>query len=152
MVPERPFDVQFLDEAFGAQYEAERRFGTLFGGFATLAIVIACLGLLGLVAYSARQRTKELGIRKVLGASTESLVLLLTTEVVVLAGVAFVVAVPVVLWGMSRWLETFAYHTSIGVGVLLGAGVLALLVAGGTAGLQAWRAARLDPATALRTE
>ena len=152
MVPERPFDVQFLDEAFGAQYEAERRFGTLFGGFAILAIVVACLGLLGLVAYNARQRTKELGIRKVLGASTESLVLLLTTEVVALAGVAFLAAVPVVLWGMSRWLETFAYHTSIGAGVLLGAGVLALVVASGTAALQAWRAARLDPATALRTE
>jgi putative ABC transport system permease protein len=152
MVPQRPFDYIFLNEAFGAQYEAEQRFGKLFAGFAGLAILIACLGLLGLVAYSAEQRTKEIGIRKVLGASQRSVVLLLTREVVVLAVVAFAVATPVAIWGMSEWLNTFAHRTDIGAGVVLGAGLLAVIVAGGTAGLQAWRAARLDPVNALRAD
>ena len=152
MVPQRPFDYAFLDEAFGAQYEAEQQFGKLFAGFAGLAILIACLGLLGLVAYSAEQRTKEIGIRKVLGASRQSVVLLLTREVVVLTVAAFAVAAPVVVWGMSEWLDTFAYRTDVGAGIVLGAGILAVLLAGGTAGLQAWRAARMDPVNALRTD
>lgn len=152
MAPGRPFDYRFLDEAFGAQYEAERRFGRLFAGFAGLAILIACMGLLGLVSYSAQQRTREIGIRKVLGASQQSVVGLLTREVLLLAAAAFLVAAPVVMWGMDQWLESFAYQTDVRISVLLGAGALAVVVAGGTAALQAWRAARLDPVAALRTE
>jgi putative ABC transport system permease protein len=152
MAPQRPFAVRFLDDAFGAQYAAERRFGTLFGVFAGLAIVIACLGLLGLVAFAAQQRTKEIGVRKVLGASTTSVVALLTKEVVQLAGVAFVVAAPAIYWAMEQWLSRFAYRAEIGWGVVLASGLLALVVAASTAGVRAWHAARIDPTRALRTE
>jgi len=152
MAPQRPFVVRFLDDAFGAQYAAERRFGTLFGVFAGLAILIACLGLVGLVAFAAQQRTKEIGVRKVLGATTASIVALLTKEVMQLAGVAFIVAAPVIYWAMEQWLSGFAYRTEVGWGVVLASGLVALVVAAGTAGARAWQAARIDPARALRSE
>jgi len=152
MAPQRPFAVRFLEDAFGAQYTAERRFGTLFGVFAGLAILIACLGLVGLVAFAAQQRTKEIGVRKVLGATTASVVALLTKEVVQLAGVAFVVAAPAIYWAMEQWLSSFAYRTEVGWGVVFASGLVALVVAAGTAGARAWLAARIDPARALRSE
>ncbi len=152
MIPTRPFDYQFVDDAFGAQYEAERRFGQLFGILAGLAVFIACLGLFGLAAYAAAQRTKEIGIRKVLGASVPSLVSLLTKDVVKLVAVAFVVAVPVAYLAMDRWLDTFAYRTGIGLGVFVLAGVLALLIALATVSTQALRAASVNPVEALRSE
>ncbi|MEM1041806.1 MAG: ABC transporter permease [Bacteroidota bacterium] len=151
-VPSRPFDYAFVDEAFGAQYEAERRFGRLFGVLAGLAIFIACLGLFGLAAYATAQRKKEIGIRKVLGASVGSVVVLLSKDVVKLVAVAFAVAAPVAYLAMDRWLDTFAYRTGIGPGVFLLAGTLALVIALGTVSTQALRAASVDPVEALRSE
>jgi putative ABC transport system permease protein len=152
IVSARPFDYAFLDEAFGAQYEAERRFGRLFGALAGLAIALACLGLFGLAAHAAAQRTKEIGIRKVLGASVLSLVGLLTRDVVALVAVAFVVATPIAYLAMNRWLDGFAYRVDLGLGVFVIAGALALLVALATVSVQAVRAATMDPVRALRHE
>ena len=152
LVPDRPYDATFVDQYFARLYEHDRRFGRLFAVVAALAIFVACLGLFGLATHTVQQRTKEIGIRKALGATATSLVGLLSNDFAKLVGVAFAVAVPVAYLGMSRWLDGFAYRIDLGVGVFVASGALALAVALGTVGVQAWRAARLDPTRALRTE
>jgi putative ABC transport system permease protein len=152
MVPHRPFEAFFLDERFAAQYQAEERFGRAFGIFAFLAIVIACLGLFGLVAYAVQQRTKEIGVRKVLGAQVPQLAVLLSRDFVVLVLVAFVVAAPVAYLGMQRWLASFAYHVELEPWVFVAAGALVLLIALATASIHTVRAAMADPIEALRSE
>jgi putative ABC transport system permease protein len=151
-VPHRPFEYQFLDERFDQQYRADEQFGRIFGVFAGLAILVACLGLFGLAAFTAQQRTKEIGVRKVLGASVASLVALLSRDVLKLVLVAFAVAAPLSWFAMSRWLEGFAYRTPLGPLVFLAAGALALLLALATVSTQALRAASADPIKALRYE
>lgn len=150
--PGRPFTYSFLDAHFDALYRAERRLGTLFGYCALLAVFVACLGLFGLAAYAAEQRTKEVGVRKVLGASAPQIVVLLSKDFVRLVAVAFVVAAPVAYFAMHRWLEGFAYRTSITWDVFAAAGLAALAVALVTVGFQAVRAALADPVKALRYE
>lgn len=152
MAPHRPFEARFFDDTFARFYEQDRRVGRIVGVFAGLAIFVACLGLFGLATHTVQQRRKEIGIRKALGATAAGLVALLSGDFAKLVGIAFAVAVPVAYWGMSRWLEGFAYRIDLGVGVFIAAGVLALIVALGTVGIQAWRAARLDPTKALRSE
>ncbi len=142
----------FLDESFDALYRSEARFGALFGTFAALAIFIACLGLFGLSAYSVQQRTKEIGIRKALGASAASVAGLFSKDFLKLVLIGFVVAVPVSYLAMSRWLDGFAYRIDIGSGVFLLAGGAALLVAVMTVSWQSARAAGLDPVRTLRYE
>ena len=151
-VPSRPFDYQFLDEQFAQQYVAERRFGRLFGAFSGLAILISCLGLFGLAAHAASQRTKEIGVRRVLGASVAQVVALLSQDVVALVGVGVLLAVPVVWLGMSRWLEGFAYRIAIGPVPLVSAALIVLVVALATVSAHAVRAATADPVRALRSE
>jgi len=149
---DHPFEYSFLADDLAAQYESEARLGRLFLGFAGLSILIASLGLFGLAAYATRQRTREVGIRKALGASGRSIVALLSRDFLLLVGLAFLLAAPVAYLGMDRWLQTFAYRTDVGI-VLLGfAGGLAMLIAILTVSTQAWRAARTNPATALRME
>ena len=150
--PDRPFAYSFLDEDMEALYAAEQRLGWIAGAFAGLAVFIACLGLFGLAAFAAEQRTKEIGVRKVLGASVASIVALLAKEFVMLVGVAFVVAVPVAYLAMRRWLEGFAYRIDLGVGVFLLVGTLALGIALLTVSYQAVKAAQADPVKALRYE
>ena len=152
VVPAVPFAHRFLDEAYDALYRAEMRTGRVFATFSGLAILVACLGLFGLAAIAARQRTREIGIRKALGASVSGLVLLLSKEFLQLVGIAFVVAAPVAYWGMQRWLADFAYRTEVGVSVFVLAGLIALGVALLTVSTQAYRAAATDPVKALRTE
>ncbi len=152
LAPNRPYDATFVDQYFARLYEQDRQFGRLFAAFAALAIFVACLGLFGLVTHTVQQRTKEIGIRKALGATAASLTALLSRDFAKLVGVAFAVAVPIAYLGMSRWLEGFAYRIDLGAGVFVAAGALALVVALGTVGVQAWRAARLDPTKALRSE
>lgn len=152
LVPYRPFMYSFLDQSFDALYRDEDRFGALFGTFAALAIFIACLGLFGLAAYSVQQRTKEIGIRKALGATAASVAALFSRDFLKLVLVGFVVAVPVAYLAMSRWLDGFAYRIDIGPGIFLLAGGLALLVAVLTVSYQSARAARLDPVKTLRYE
>jgi putative ABC transport system permease protein len=150
--PNAPFEASFVDAALNAQYRAEQRLGQLIGLFSGLAIIIACLGLFGLAAYTAQQRTQEIGIRKALGASLGGLVVNLSKEFVALVGVAICVAAPLAYWGMQQWLQTFAYRIDVGVGTLVAAGAVALVIALVTVSTQTVRAARIDPAKALRSE
>ena len=151
-IPNRPFNYYFLDEFFDKQYRDEQRFGRLFLNFAALAIIISCLGLLGLASYSTVQRTKEIGIRKVLGASVSGIVNLLSTDFLKLVLIAFTIAVPVAWYFMHRWLEDFAYHTDINLWVFVLAGVCALTIAFLTVSFQAIKAAITNPVKSLRTE
>jgi putative ABC transport system permease protein len=152
LAPGYAFTYTFLDEDFGRLYLREERLGRLFGLFAGVAVLIACLGLFGLAAFVAEQRRKEVGVRKVLGASVGGLVALLSKDFVRLVFVGVVVAAPLAYWLMNQWLEAFAYRITLGPGVFLAAGALALLVALGTVASQAFRAATSDPVRALRSE
>jgi putative ABC transport system permease protein len=152
LIPARPFSYFFLDESFDKQYSDEERFGKLFLNFAVLAIIISCLGLLGLASYSTVQRTKEIGIRKVLGASVSGIVNLLSVDFLKLVVLSFIIAAPVAWYFMHRWLEDFAYHTNINVWVFLLAGICALLIALFTVSFQAIRTAVANPVKSLRTE
>ncbi|HLZ89263.1 MAG TPA: FtsX-like permease family protein, partial [Puia sp.] len=150
--PNDPFNYFFLDDFFNRQYKADQEFGKVFGLFATLAILIACFGLLGLSAYNVVQRTKEIGIRKVLGATVRQLLYLLSRDFVTLVLVAFVIAVPLTWWLMDHWLRDFAYRIHIGWWVFAVAGVLAVLIAVLTVVFQAWRTATANPVRSLRSE
>jgi putative ABC transport system permease protein len=151
-IPNRPFSYYFLDEFFDKQYRTEERFGKLFLNFAILAIIISCLGLLGLASYSTMQRTKEIGIRKVLGASVSGIVNLLSKEFLTLVIISFVIAAPIAWYFMYKWLQDFAYHTSISVWVFGLAGFSALAIALLTVSFQAIKAAVMSPVKSLRTE
>jgi putative ABC transport system permease protein len=150
--PDRPFVYSFLDEGWAAMYRAEQRQGQTISAFAILTILVACLGLLGLAAYVTERRTKEIGIRKVLGASVPSIVVLLSKEFTCLVLVANLIAWPLAWYAMHRWLESFAYRIELGPGVFVLGGVLALLIAWLTVSFQAIRAARANPVEALRYE
>jgi putative ABC transport system permease protein len=151
-IPNRPFEYYFLDEFFDKQYRAEERFGNLFTNFAVLAIFISCLGLLGLASYSTIQRTKEIGVRKVLGASVSNIVNLLSSEFIKLVLIAFVIAAPIGWFGMNIWLSDFAYRTTITWWIFAIAGTSAILIAFFTISFQAIRAAVMNPVKSLRTE
>jgi putative ABC transport system permease protein len=150
--PDRPFESFFIDQRFDALYRSDQQIGRLFGVFALLAILVACLGLFGLSAFSAEQRTKEIGIRKVMGASAAGIALLLSREVTRLLLLAVVIAVPIAYFSMDRWLSGFAYRVDLGAGVFVLAALAALLVAWLTVGYQSVRAALADPVKALRYE
>lgn len=150
--PETPFDYTFLDDNFDKLYESEQRQATLFTSFACIAIFIACLGLLGLSAFAISQRIKEIGVRKVLGASTNSIVRLLSADFLKLVVVAAVLAFPVAWYAMHNWLKDFAYRTDIHWWVFIAAGMLAAIVAFVTVSLQAVKAAVANPVKSLRTE
>ncbi len=150
--PKDPFDYFFLDESFGQQYKADLLFGKVFGVFAFLAILIACFGLLGLSAYNVLQRTKEIGIRKVLGASVQSILVLLSRDFLKLIFISLLLAIPVGWYIMSRWLQDYAYRVNIGWWVFGIAGAAALMIAIVTICIQAIKAAIANPVKSLRTE
>ena len=150
--PADPFNYYFLDDLFDQQYKADQSFGKIFGLFAFLAIIIACFGLLGLSAYNVLQRTKEIGIRKVLGASVQNVLYILSKDFITLVLIAFVIAVPVTWFIMHNWLQDFAYRINIQIWVFAIAGVLAILIALLTIGIQALKAAVANPVKSLRTE
>jgi putative ABC transport system permease protein len=152
VAPGQPFEYTFLDEAFGKMYSSEKQLGEIFGIFAALAIIIACLGLFALTAFTAEQRTKEIGIRKVLGASVGSIVLLLSKEFGKLIVLAFILAAPLSHFAVDKWLESYEYKTEIGIAVYILAGLAAFAVAWLTMGFQSVKAARGNPVTALRSE
>ncbi|MBN3583163.1 ABC transporter permease [Algoriphagus aestuarii] len=152
LAPHRPFIYSFLDEDFNSQYESDFRFRQIFTSFSILAIFIACLGLLGLATYTAEQRTKEIGIRKVLGADIGSIVGLLSKDFVKLVLVAILVATPVAWFGMNKWLEGFAYQVPVHWWVFLVSGVLAVVVALVTISFQAIKAALMNPVKSLKSE
>ncbi|MEO8110885.1 MAG: ABC transporter permease [Ginsengibacter sp.] len=148
----QPFLYSFLDENFNNLYKGEQRTGSVFIAFAALAIFIACLGLFGLAAYSAQQRTKEIGIRKVLGASVKGIIGLLSKDFIRLVGVAIIIATPLAWWAMNTWLQNFAYRINISWWIFFIAGALALLIALITVSFQAIKAAIANPVKSLRTE
>jgi putative ABC transport system permease protein len=152
LIPNRPFSYFFLDEYFNKQYRGEEKFGKLFLNFAILAIFISCLGLLGLASYSTMQRTKEIGIRKVMGASVKGIINLLSKEFLTLVVLSFFIAMPVAWYFMHAWLKDFAYRTDISWWVFVLAGILALLIAITTVSFQAIKAAIANPVKSLRTE
>lgn len=152
LIPNRPFSYYFLDEFFDRQYRNEERFGRLFMNFAILAIFISCLGLLGLASYSTMQRTREIGIRKVMGASVSNIINLLSRDFLKLVIMSFFIAVPVAWYFMHKWLSDFAYRISISWWVFVLAGLLAIMIAVITISIQAFRAAVANPVKSLRTE
>ena len=152
IAPGQPFDFAFMDEEFNNLYGTEQKMGKLFISFAALAIVIACLGLFGLATYAAEQRTKEIGVRKVLGANTANIVSMISRDFLKLVLVAALLAFPLSWWAMNRWLRDFAYRVNISWWIFVLAGILALLIAIITVCFQAFKAAWQNPVTSLRSE
>lgn len=150
--PNEPFEYSFLDLDFQKNYEAEERQSSLINYFTIVAIIISCLGLFGLATFTAEQRTKEIGIRKVLGASVYGVVALLSKDFLKLVLVAVVIASPLAWWGMTRWLQNFAYQTSISWQVFVITTLIALFIAFATISFQAIRSALANPVKSLRTQ
>lgn len=150
--PEQPFSYWFLDENFAQQYQAETQFGKVFGLFSALAIIISCLGLLGLVAHSVQRRTKEIGIRKVLGASVPNLFMLLSKDFLILIAIALVLASPIAYFLMEAWLTDFVYRIKIDWFIFLIAFLIVFLIALLTISFQAIRAALMNPVKSLKIE
>jgi predicted permease len=150
--PKFPFTYQFLDDAYNSLYTSEQIINRLSGYFAFIAIFICCLGLLGLVMFTAQQRIKEIGIRKVLGANTTSVFGLLSKDFLLLVFVAFVIASPLAWWAANNWLTGFAYRINISWWIFLLAGFLAMVIALATISVQAIKAAMANPVKSLRTE
>lgn len=149
---ENKVDYHFLDENFSRQYQTEQKQGTLLLIFTILAITIACLGLFGLVTFTAEQRVKEIGIRKVLGASVANIVTLLSTDLVKLVLLATVIAAPIAWFAMDKWLQSFAYQVHIQWWVFIVAGVIAVLIAFLTTAIRSVKAAMVNPARSLKAE
>jgi putative ABC transport system permease protein len=146
------FEYNFIDQTFAAQFEEDRKFSKVFGFFTMLAIFIAVLGLVGLASYICIQRTKEIGIRKVNGAKISEILTMLNKDFVKWVAIAFVVACPIAYYAMNKWLENFAYKTSLSWWIFALAGLLALGIALLTVSWQSWRAATRNPVEALRYE
>jgi ABC-type antimicrobial peptide transport system permease subunit len=150
--PEQPFEYQFVDDSYANKFGNEERIGTLSGIFTTLAVIISCLGLFGLTSFVAEQRKKEIGIRKVLGASVFSVWNLLTREFVLLVLIAFFIAFPLAYYFMAEWLQNYSYRTSLSGWVFMMAGAGVLLITALTVSFQAIKAAFANPVKSLRTE
>ncbi|MEO9804557.1 MAG: ABC transporter permease [Reichenbachiella sp.] len=152
IAPGQPFTYSFMDQKFDSMYEAEQKIGQIFSVFAILGILIACLGLFGLAAFTAEQKTKEIGIRKAMGASITGIVVMLSKNFIKLVIVSFVVAVPAAYYAMGYWLEDFAYRTELKPLTFVVVGVIAFAIAWLTMGFQSWKAARMNPVQSLREE
>jgi putative ABC transport system permease protein len=152
MNPNEPFEYSFLDQDFQRNYEREERQARLINYFTIVAIIISCLGLFGLATFTAEQRTKEIGIRKVLGASVYGVVALLSKDFLKLVAIAVVVASPLAWWGMNKWLQNFAYKTTIDWSVFALTTLLAITISFATISYQAIKAALSNPVKSLRTE
>ena len=150
--PNQPIRYTFMDENFANMYADVQRMGKIFTSFALLAIVIACLGLFALSAFMAEQRNKEIGIRKVLGASVVQVTMLLSKDFLKLVFIAAVVAFPVAWWAMNNWLQDFAYRINISWSVFLIAGLTSISIALFTISFQAIKAAIANPVKSLRAE
>ena len=150
--PGFPVDFGFLDKSFERQYKSETLVHQLVSIFSLISIFIACLGLLGLAIFTAEQRRKEIGIRKVLGASVVSVVALLSSDFLKLVFIALILACPVAWWAMNHWLSDFAYHIDLQWWMFGAVGALALLIAFFTVGGQAVKAALANPVKSLRSE
>ncbi|MBS1620941.1 MAG: ABC transporter permease [Bacteroidetes bacterium] len=152
LVPQRPFEYRFLDDDYNKLYQSEIRLGKVLNIFATIAILLAALGLFGLSAYTIQQRTKEIGIRKVLGASVPNVITLLSKDFLTLVIIASLIAFPIAWWAMNKWLEDFVYRVSIGWWIFLISGIIAVVISLLTVSFLAVKAAVANPVKSLRTE
>ncbi len=152
LIPSVPFDYSFADEDYAAKFAAEERIQKLSGFFAILAILISCLGLFGLASFIAEQRTKEIGIRKILGASILNLWSMLSKDFVLLVITAFVIAVPIAFYFMHSWLQNYQYRTSLSWWIFVGAGAGAMVITLLTVSFQSIKAALANPVGSLRSE
>jgi len=152
LAPHRPFEYRFMDEDFQKLYISETRTGKVFSIFAAIAILLACLGLFGLSAYAAQQRIKEIGVRKVLGASSAAIVALLSRDFLKLVVLAVLLAVPLAWYFMNKWLQDFAYRVHVGWWIFLATATITLFIALSTVIYQAIKAAIANPVKSLRTE
>jgi putative ABC transport system permease protein len=152
LTPGIPFSYRFLDDSFNEMYQSEQRVGKIATIFSVLAILISCLGMFGLATFVAEQRTKEMGIRKVLGASVQGIVSLLSADFIKLVAIAFLIAAPFAWWIMNKWLQDFVYRASFSWWIFLAAGLSALLIALVTVSFQAARVAIANPVRSLRME
>ncbi|WP_080057640.1 ABC transporter permease [Spirosoma aerolatum] len=152
IVPDAPFDYKFVDDEYSRKFASEERIGKLAGFFAILAILISCLGLFGLASFVAEQRTKEIGVRKVLGASVANVWLLLSKDFVWLVLIAFCIATPTTVYFLSNWLQKYAYHIELSWWIFAVAGISALLLALLTVSFQSVKAALMNPVRSLRSE
>lgn len=152
MFPDRPFNYSFLDETFDNQYRSEERMNKIFTSFSFIAIMISCLGLFGLASYMTEKRTKEVGIRKVLGATVPGILFLLSKEFTIWVLVANIISWPAAYYLMNNWLQTFAYHVDLTVWIFLFSGLIALLIAWLTVSYQSIKIARTNPANSIRYE
>jgi putative ABC transport system permease protein len=150
--PQNPFDYFFMDEFFNAQYKNDEKFGKVFAVFSGLTIFIASLGLFGLTAYMTAMRTKEIGIRKVLGSSILELIWLLSGSYLVLVFVSFIIACPIAIAVMNTWLSQFAYRIPLDAWIFICAGLLCFLIALVTVGTKSWQSANLNPVRSLKYE
>ena len=152
LLPDRAFRYSFVDAYIDQLYQNEKRLGRLFGTFSLLAIFISCLGLFGLAAFTAEKRTKEIGIRKVLGASVFGIAVHLSRDIVKVVALSNVIAWPIAYWMMNQWLENFAYRITLDLSLFVLSGIAAFVIAFVTVGYQALKAARANPIDALRYE
>lgn len=150
--PQNPFDYFFMDEYFNAQYKNDEQFGKVFTVFSGLAIFIASLGLFGLTAHMTAMRTKEIGVRKVLGSSTFGLIRLLSSNYLLLVLISFIIACPIAIIVMEEWLSQFAYRIPLSVWIFISAGLFCLFIAMVTVGIKSWQAAKMDPVRSLKYE
>ena len=150
--PNEPFEYSFLSDRFSEQFGADEKRGFIFTLFTVLAILIACLGLLGLASYTVEQRTKEIGIRKVVGASEGSVVKLISREFLILVFISIVIAFPLTFYFMRDWLQQFVFRTNLGLFVFILAGIITVAITFITISFQAWKAANTNPAESLRIE
>ncbi|MEM1259004.1 MAG: FtsX-like permease family protein, partial [Bacteroidota bacterium] len=146
------FDYRFMDDSFNEVYQNEQRLGKIFIIFTALSIFIACLGLFGLAAFNAQKRIKEIGVRKVLGASVSQITYRLSFDFLKLVGISILIALPVGWFAMDRWLQDFTYRIDIGLGTFLIAAILAIVIALLTVSYQSIKAAIVNPVKSLRTE
>ena len=152
IAPGQPFDYYFMEDSFNDTYQSEQRLGRIFFIFTALSILIACLGLFGLAAFNAEKRTKEIGIRKVLGASVSQISYRLSVDFLKLVGVAILVSLPLGWFAMNKWLEDFTYRIEIGIWVFALAAFLAVAISIITVSYQSIKAALANPVKSLRTE
>lgn len=152
LIPETPFEYSFLDQDIQRQYDEDHKMAGIISGFAAVAIFICCLGLYGLSSYMAERRTKEIGIRKVMGASVQQIVRMISSEFVMLVLVALVIATPIAWYAMNKWLQGFAYRTEISGWIFVWSGVVAVLIALITVSFESMKAALMNPVNSLKSE
>ena len=150
--PEKPFEYKFLTERFNQQFKADEKRGLIFTLFTIIAIIIACLGLFGLASYMVEQRTKEIGIRKVVGASEGIIVKMISKEFLTLIAISIVLAFPIAFYMMSNWLQNYVYRTELGVMIFIIAAIITISITFITISYKAYKASILNPASSLRTE